>query len=154
MPTDKSIKKLGVKEAKDIPLQKEEPLKLEKVDHFNDSSFKLPDYSLTVQEKIWYQWLPKTIQVGAVLAKNTIFEKVFDVITLIKGGDMPEGSIVSGIKSSPKSTWLGVASLLTVISTTATALLDGDPNTNPDWPTVIPAVVGAFGLIFGKFGKS
>lgn len=49
-----------------------------------------------------------------------------------------------------KTTLTGVAAILAAISGAAMALLDGNPNTNPDWTSVIAAVVSGFGLIFAR----
>lgn len=57
------------------------------------------------------------------------------------------------MKSSWKTTVTGIAALLTVIGGAATALLDGNPATNPDWTLLIAAVTTAFGLIFARDNK-
>jgi hypothetical protein len=59
----------------------------------------------------------------------------------------------TGITDSPKSTVVGIAALLTVLISVASALFDGDSLTNPDWAVVIPAIIGNIGLIFAKFGQ-
>lgn len=54
------------------------------------------------------------------------------------------------MKRSWKTSVMGAASIITAIAGAATLLLDGNPNTNPDWTAVIAAVVSGFGLIFAR----
>ncbi len=49
-----------------------------------------------------------------------------------------------------KTTALGIATILTVLSAAAVAFFDGDPATNFDIATVIAGVTAGFGLIFAK----
>lgn len=49
-----------------------------------------------------------------------------------------------------KTTAAAVAALLVLVGSAARALLDGDPTTNVDLVTFIPAVIAAVGLIFAK----
>ena len=52
--------------------------------------------------------------------------------------------------TSWRTTVLGILTILAVLSGAAVALLDGNPATNPDWPTVIAALTAGFGLIKAK----
>jgi putative flippase GtrA len=52
--------------------------------------------------------------------------------------------------TSWKTTMFGIAGLIGAIATAATALLDNDPLTNPNWTAIISAGTVAFGLIFAK----
>lgn len=49
-----------------------------------------------------------------------------------------------------KTTAAGVIAALTAILGAASALLDGNPATNPDYATVVAAVVAAVGLVFAR----
>lgn len=49
-----------------------------------------------------------------------------------------------------KTTALGIATILTVLSAAAVAFLDGDPATNFDIATVIAGVTAGIGLILAK----
>jgi hypothetical protein len=49
-----------------------------------------------------------------------------------------------------KTTALGVATILTVLSAAVVALFDGDPATNFDIATVVAGVTAGLGLIFAK----
>lgn len=49
-----------------------------------------------------------------------------------------------------KTTVLGIATVVTALSTAVKAFVDGDPSTNPDWMAVITAFTAGFGLIFAK----
>lgn len=49
-----------------------------------------------------------------------------------------------------KTTALGIATVLTVLSAAAVAFLDGDPATNFDIATVVAGITAGFGLIFAK----
>jgi uncharacterized membrane protein YhiD involved in acid resistance len=52
-----------------------------------------------------------------------------------------------------KTTALGVATILTAISSAVMAFLDGDPATNFDIAAVIAAVTAGIGLILAKDGS-
>jgi len=52
-----------------------------------------------------------------------------------------------------KTTALGVATILTAISSAVMAFLDGDPATNFDIAAVIAAVTAGIGLILAKDAK-
>ena len=52
-----------------------------------------------------------------------------------------------------KTTALGVATILTALSSAAMALLDGDPATNFDIAAIIAAVTAGVGLIVAKDAK-
>jgi hypothetical protein len=49
-----------------------------------------------------------------------------------------------------KTTALGIATILTVLSAAAVAFFDGDPATNFDIATVVAGITAGFGLIFAK----
>lgn len=49
-----------------------------------------------------------------------------------------------------KTTALGIATILTVLSAAVVAFLDGDPTTNFDIATVIAGVTAGLGLILAK----
>lgn len=52
-----------------------------------------------------------------------------------------------------KTTALGIATILTALSSAAMALLDGDPATNFDIAAIIAAVTAGVGLIVAKDAK-
>lgn len=52
-----------------------------------------------------------------------------------------------------KTTALGIATILTALSSAAVALLDGDPATNFDIAAIIAAVTAGVGLIVAKDAK-
>lgn len=54
------------------------------------------------------------------------------------------------MKANMKTTVLGIATILTAISSAAIALLDGDPATSFDIGSVIAAVTAGIGLIMAK----
>jgi hypothetical protein len=54
------------------------------------------------------------------------------------------------MKKSPKTTVLGIATILTALSSAAVALLDNDPATIFDVASVIAAVTAGLGLILAK----
>ena len=54
------------------------------------------------------------------------------------------------MKTSMKTTILGIATILTAISSATIALLDGDPLTNFDVGSVIAAITAGIGLILAK----
>jgi hypothetical protein len=43
-----------------------------------------------------------------------------------------------------------VLALIVVLASAAKALFDGDPNTNPDWPSVVAAVSLCWGLFSAR----
>ncbi len=49
-----------------------------------------------------------------------------------------------------KTTVLGVVGILAALCGAATALLDGDPATNVDWPTLGTAIATGIGLIMAR----
>jgi hypothetical protein len=53
---------------------------------------------------------------------------------------------------SVNTTVAGVVAVIVVIQGALALLLDGNPATNPDWNTVIPAVVAGIGLILARDG--
>ena len=54
------------------------------------------------------------------------------------------------MKTNMKTTVLGIATILTAVSSAAIALLDGDPATSFDLGSVIAAVTAGIGLIIAK----
>lgn len=54
------------------------------------------------------------------------------------------------INSSWKTTIFGAGGLLALITETASKLLDGNPDTNPDWGSVITLAIPLIGLLFAK----
>jgi hypothetical protein len=54
------------------------------------------------------------------------------------------------IHGSWRSSLFGVGGLATIVFNVASMLLDGDPNTNPDWSVTIPAIITAAALLFTK----
>lgn len=52
-----------------------------------------------------------------------------------------------------KTTALGIATILTALSSAAMALLDGDPATNFDIAAIIAAITAGVGLIVAKDAK-
>jgi hypothetical protein len=54
------------------------------------------------------------------------------------------------MKTNMKTTVLGIATILTAVSSAAIALLDGDPATSFDIGSVIAAVTAGIGLIMAK----
>lgn len=54
------------------------------------------------------------------------------------------------IHGSWRSSLFGVGGLATILFNVASMLLDGDPNTNPDWSVTIPAIITAAALLFTK----
>lgn len=49
-----------------------------------------------------------------------------------------------------KTTVWGIATILSALSTTVIALIDGKPETNPDWTATIAAITAGLGLIFAR----
>ena len=52
-----------------------------------------------------------------------------------------------------RTTVLGIATIVGAGAAVAKALLDGDPATNPDWPTLYVAITVGLGLIFARDEK-
>lgn len=58
--------------------------------------------------------------------------------------------LITATFASWKTTVVGILLAVDGILHAATALLDGDPMTNPDWNTVVALCVAALGLVFAK----
>ena len=56
-------------------------------------------------------------------------------------------------QGSYKTTIAGILAALTVLSTEFGKLFDSDPATNPDYNTVVPALIMAYGLIAARDNK-
>ena len=54
------------------------------------------------------------------------------------------------MKKSPKTTVLGIATILTAVSSATIALLDNDPATVFDVASVVAAITAGLGLILAK----
>lgn len=54
------------------------------------------------------------------------------------------------LSKSWKTTGLGIAGLVSLISITAKQLLDGDATTNPDWNSTLPIL---FSSLIGLFAR-
>jgi len=54
------------------------------------------------------------------------------------------------INGSWKTTLFGTGGLLTVVAINVGLLLDGNPNTNPEWHLVLPVVFALIGNLFSK----
>jgi hypothetical protein len=54
------------------------------------------------------------------------------------------------MKKNPKTTVLGIATILTAVSSAVIALLDNDPATVFDVASVVAAVTAGLGLILAK----
>lgn len=54
------------------------------------------------------------------------------------------------MKKSWKTTAGGVGAILAAVGGAVSLMFDGNPNTNPDWTSVIAAVTAGFGLIFAR----
>lgn len=52
-----------------------------------------------------------------------------------------------------KTTYLGIAAILTASGAIMSAIFDADPATNPDWGALIAAFIAGVGLIFAKDAK-
>jgi hypothetical protein len=52
-----------------------------------------------------------------------------------------------------RTTIFGIASIITAIAGSVTAVVDGNPATNPDWGVVIAAIAGGIGLINARDHK-
>ncbi len=51
---------------------------------------------------------------------------------------------------SPKTTILGILTILVALGGAAVAVLDNDPATNVNWPALVAAVTAGWGLITAK----
>jgi peptidoglycan/LPS O-acetylase OafA/YrhL len=49
-----------------------------------------------------------------------------------------------------RTTGAGIAAILVAGGAALTALTDASPDTHPDWPALIAAVIAGVGLIFAK----
>ena len=58
------------------------------------------------------------------------------------------------MKSSPKTTVLGICTILTAVSSAIIALIDNDPTTVFDVASVVAACTAGLGLILAKDNKS
>lgn len=56
--------------------------------------------------------------------------------------------------TSRNLTVIGIAAILGALAAAATALFDGDPNTNPDWGVILTAIVGGITSILAKGSSS
>ena len=54
------------------------------------------------------------------------------------------------MKKNPKTTVLGIATILTAVSSAVIALLDNDPATAFDVASVVAAITAGLGLILAK----
>jgi len=52
--------------------------------------------------------------------------------------------------ASWKTSLLGICTILGAVASAAVAYFDGNPNTNPDWPTVGAAITAGWGLMHAK----
>lgn len=57
------------------------------------------------------------------------------------------------LSGSWRTSALGIASILAAISSVITALLDADPNTNPNWPLVGAAITAGLQGLFARDNK-
>lgn len=55
--------------------------------------------------------------------------------------------------ASWKTSLFGAGGLVVVAVAAASALLDGKPETNPDWPAVMAAAAACIGLLFARDNK-
>lgn len=53
-------------------------------------------------------------------------------------------------KRSWKTAGSGLAALLSTAAIVLQQMTDADPGTNPDWPSLMPGIIAAFGLIFAR----
>lgn len=58
------------------------------------------------------------------------------------------------MNSSPKTTVLGICTILTALASAVMAMLDNDPTTTMDIASVIAACTAGLGLILAKDAKS
>jgi hypothetical protein len=57
------------------------------------------------------------------------------------------------LSQNRNTTILGIGAILTVAGGVLTAIFDGDPMTNPDWTSVVAAVITGIGLIVASDAK-
>lgn len=57
------------------------------------------------------------------------------------------------MKGSYRTTALGLTAALISVLSAAYYMLDGDPNTNPDWTATVAAVSSGLGLLFARDNK-
>lgn len=51
---------------------------------------------------------------------------------------------------SKYTTISGILGLVSLITSAASLLMDGNPTTNPDWAAIVPQFLLAIGLLFAK----
>jgi hypothetical protein len=56
----------------------------------------------------------------------------------------------TGLQGSWKTTMAGVIAIVTAILSAVQLLIDNDPATNPDWTTLIAAIMAGIGLLFAR----
>lgn len=54
------------------------------------------------------------------------------------------------MKTSWKTTALGISTILAAVTAIVQALLDNDPTTNPDFTVAVAAIMSGAGLIFAR----
>ena len=54
------------------------------------------------------------------------------------------------LKGSWRTSSLGILAIISAICGAATAILDGNPATNPDWTTIVSAVTAGVGLMTAR----
>lgn len=57
------------------------------------------------------------------------------------------------IRSSWRTSSLGIITIISAVCGVASLLLDGVPTTNPDWTTTIASVMAGIGLITARDNK-
>jgi len=90
----------------------------------------------------------------AALEKNrlTKFQKLN---IAIKGYKLINQIRTMKLKGSWITSLFGASGLGTILWNVTSMLLDGDPNTNPDWSVTLPAIITSAALLFTKdFNKS
>jgi len=55
---------------------------------------------------------------------------------------------------SPLTSYAAIGIIVTVVGSIIQSLGDGDPSTNPQWATVLPALIGAIGFFFSRDQRS
>ena len=55
--------------------------------------------------------------------------------------------------ASWRTSLFGIGGLITVLAAAASALLDGNPATNPDWVAVVASASACIGLLFARDNK-
>jgi hypothetical protein len=77
-----------------------------------------------------------------------IFQKTKILYTLNRvWNNIPQPMTING---SWRTTVFGAGGLLALAAEVAGKLLDGNPDTNPDWPTVLTMAIPLIGLLFAK----